>query len=159
MHHKNHKNSSSNHSNPSHIQPKSQFPTSPAPQRTGKSVLSRFREKFQEKPATAEEIQQLRLNTVREELKTRKVLAKNKRPSRFSFGGGFQSAPPSYRKSSSRAPPSSGSWLLSENSGMGDSFFSNQGSGPSLDFITGANSNQKGRRGKQEKSGLESMFT
>lgn len=158
MHHKNHKNSTSNHNNPAHINNK--FPTSPAPSSERKSVLSRFRERFQEKPASKAEIDQLRLNTVREELKTRKQLAKSRRPSRFAgFGGGEPR--PSYRRGNSRAPPQTGSWLLGEPSKMGDNFFSGGGEGPSLDFITGANS-KPARRGKQSSGfgqGLSDLFT
>lgn len=159
MHHKNHKNSTSNHSNPAHQKPA--YPSSPAPQKTGKSALARIRERFQTKPATPQEIQQLRLDTVREELKTRKQLAKNKRPSRFTFGGGFQSAPPSYRRSSSRAGPQTGDWLFGNSGGMsGDFLTGGNREGPSLDFITGTNSGRQGRRSsKPQRSGLDDLFT
>ena len=160
MHHRNHKNSSSNHSNPQHMQPKPQFPSSPAPQRTGKSVLRRFTEKFKEQPATREEVQQLGLNAKREIYKTQIQKAKRARPSRFTFGGGFQSAPPSYRRSSSRAPPQTGSWLLGEPSRMGDSFFSGGDSGPSLDFITGGSQKTRGKKQNQGfGQGLNDLFT
>lgn len=158
MHHKNHKHSTSNHNNPQHIKP--EYPSKPAPQSGGKkSVLSRIRERFQEKPATAEEVRQLRLDAQREVYKTQKLSAKARRPSRFgSFGG---SSGPSYRRGSSRAAPQTGSWLLSENSRIGDNFLSGGGSGPSLDFITGAN--QKPSRGRKQESGfgqgLSDLFT
>lgn len=156
MHHKNHKNSTSNHSNPSHHKPA--YPSAPAPSSERKSVLSRIRERFQEKPASKAEIDQLRLNTVREELKTRKQLAKSKRPSRFGgFGGGERQ--PSYRRGSSRAPPESGSFLFSNPKSSGG--FLDMGSGPSLDFITGANSQSRGRGRKQDSGfgqGLSDLF-
>lgn len=107
------------------------------------SVLARIRGRFQEKPASKAEIDQLRLDTVREELKTRKQLARSKRPSRFGgFGGGEPR--PSYRRGSSRAPPESGSFLFGPSSRGGG--FMDMGEGPSLDFITGANSKSRGRR-------------
>lgn len=150
MHHKNHKNSTTNHNNPQHQ--KSQFPTKPAPSSEKKNLLSRFREKFQEKPATKEEVMQLGLDAKREYYKTMKMKAKAARPSRFgSFGGGGGSSP-SYRRSSSRAPQT-GSFLMSESPG---SWLMGPSSGPSLDFITGGSS--KPTRGKQQKSGLEELF-
>lgn len=154
MHHKKHH--TDNHNKPQHQQNKNQFPTAPAPSSERKSVLARIRGRFQEQPASKAEINQLRLDTMREELKTRKQLAKSKRPSRFGgFGGGEPR--PSYRRGSPRAPPESGSWLFSQPKGGGG--FMDMGSGPSLDFITGANS--KPSRRKQDSGfgqGLTDLF-
>ena len=154
MHHKNHKNSTSNFSNPQHHQPKPAFPNKPAPSSEKKSALSRLRERFQEKPATREEIQQLGLNAKREIYKTQIRNAKASRASRFSgFGGGGRQ--PSYRRSSPRATQT-GSFLFdSGNSGGG---FLDMGNGPSLDFITGGGQKPKGR-GKPQRTGLEDLFT
>lgn len=148
MHHKNHKNSSSNHGNPQHQKPN--YPSAPAPSSQKKSVLSRIRERFQEKPATKEEIAQLRLNTQREILKTQRQRAKAARPSRF--GGISGSSGPSYRRSSPRAPRDSGMF-----SSGGQGSFLDFGSGPSLSFLTGNNS-QGRSRGKRQPSGLEELF-
>ena len=163
MHHKNHNNSTSNHGNPQHQKPNHttyQYGRNdmPNPQRPPKrSVLSRFKERFQEKPATAEEVKQLGLNAKREVYKTAIQKAKSARPSRFSgFGGGGGSGP-SYRRSSKYAQQdnglfgggNSGSWL------MGPS------EGPSLDFITGNDSKSRGRNKKQESGfgkGLTDLF-
>lgn len=137
------------------MQPKNPFPNKPAPYTERKSALTRFRERFQEKPATKEEVAQLGLDAKREVYKTMKQKAKAGRPSRFSFGGGFQPAPASYRRGSRRAPPETGSWLLGSNNSPS---FLDSGSGPSLDFITGGGQ-QKSSRGKPQRSGLEDMFT
>lgn len=151
MHHKNHKNSTSNFSNPQHQKP--DFPNKPAPSSEKKSALSRLRERFKEKPATKEEIQQLGLNAKREIYKTQIRNAKASRASRFSgFGGGGRT--PSYRRSSPRATQT-GSWLL-DSGGSGG--FLTSGEGPSFDFITGGGQKPRGR-GKPQRSGLEDLFT
>ena len=144
MHHKNHKNSTANHSNPSQHKPA--YPSAPAPQSgtPKRSVLSRIRDRFQEKPATADEVKQLALDAKREQYKTLKAKAKAGRPSRFS---GFGGPPPSRRSSRSVSEDSglfggggSGNWLLGEGN-----------SGPSLSFITGE---QKQVRGRKQDSGF-----
>ena len=129
----------------------------PGPQRPPKrSVLSRIRGRFQEKPATAEEVKQLGLNAKREVYKTAIQKAKSARPSRFSgFGGGGNSGP-SYRKSSKFAQQDSGLFGGS-NSG---SWLMDSSSGPSFGFITGQEP-QRGRRNKQESGfgkGLSDLF-
>ena len=152
MHHKNHKNSTSNHNNPAHM--KNQYPTTPAPQSGPKrSVLSRLKERFQEKPATESEVKQLGLNAKREVYKTAIQKAKSARPSRFSgFGGG--SSGPSYRKSSRLAPQENSFLFGPSNSGGG--FLSSE-STPSLSFITGVE--EKKGRGRKQESGLGKGLT
>ena len=150
MHHKNHANSTANHNNPQHHKPSSTPPPQP-PKKA--SVLNRIRERFKEKPATADEVKQLRLNAQRETYKTQIQKAKTSRPSRFSgFGGGGQSRSPSYRRTSHYAD--NDSFLFG--GGNRGSGFLDMGNGPSLDFITGNSS--KSSRGKRQTSGLEEMF-
>ena len=155
MRHNQNKHSTANHGNSQHE--RNQYPTSPAPQSAPKrSVLSRIRGRFQEKPATEEEVKQLGLNAKREVYKTAIQKAKSSRPSRFSgFGGGGNSGP-SYRKSSKFAQQDSG---LFGNSNSG-SWLMDSSSGPSLNFITGAEE-KKGRGRKQESGfgkGLSDLF-
>ena len=153
MRHNQNKHSSANHSNSQHQ--KSSYPTSPAPQSAPKrSVLSRIRGRFQEKPATEEEVKQLGLNAKREVYKTAIQKAKSSRPSRFSgfgSGGGRQPSRRSNRSGDSGlfGGGNSGSWL------MGPS------EGPSLDFITGNDSRSRGRGRKQDSGfgkGLSDLF-
>lgn len=129
----------------------------PQPQKQkGPSYLSRFREKFREKPATAEEIRQLKLNTQREEYKTRLRRAKQARPSRFGGLTGGGERQPSYRRSSRyRQQSDSGLFGGGGGSNFGGSFL-DFGSGPSLSFLTGEG--QRPRRSKNQKSGLEELF-
>ena len=147
LHHKknNNRHSSDNHDNPQHE--KNNFPNEPAPQQRKTNFLNKIRERFQEKPATEGEIRQLRLNTVREELKTRQRLAKQKRPSRFASLG--SNPAPSYRRSS-RFNTQEDSGFFGSSSGKS---FLDFGSGPSLSFITG-----EGKKGKNQKSGIEELF-
>jgi hypothetical protein len=143
LHHKNHKHSTANHNNPQHHQP---VPSGPVPQREKGSFLKRFKEKFQEKPSTKEEVMQLGLNAKREVYRTQIQNAKSARGSKWdNLGGGFGGG-----SSRSRRSNNGGDFL-----GGGNSFF-NSGPGPSLDFITGNNS--RPTRGKQRPSGLEELF-
>lgn len=124
----------------------------PGPQRPQKrSVLNRIRERFQEKPATREEVQQLGLNAKRESYKTQIARAKASRGSRLDrlTGGG---SGPSYRRGSRNAPPPTGSWLLDSGNSRGGGFM-DMGNGPSLDFITGGGQKQ-GRGRRQEDNGF-----
>lgn len=116
----------------------------PNPQRPAKrSVLSRITERFKEKEVTPEELRSLKMKAQKETYKTQIQKAKSARPSRFGgFGGGEPR--PSYRRGSSRAPPESGSFLFGPSSRGGG--FMDMGEGPSLDFITGANSKSRGRK-------------
>jgi len=155
LRHNQNKHSTANHGNSQHQ--RNQYPTGPAPQTHRKtSVLSKIRERFKEKPATEEEVKQLGLNAKREVYKTAIQKAKSSRPSRFSgFGGGGNSGP-SYRRSSKFAQQDNG-LFGSSNSG---SWLMDSSSGPSLNFITGAEP-QKGRRNKQESGfgkGLSDLF-
>ena len=153
MRHNQNKHSTANHGNSQHQ--KNNYPTSPAPQSGPKrSVLSRLRERFQEKPATAEEVKQLGLNAKREVYKTAIHKAKAARPGRLDsiLGGGGGGGQSSGRRSSRSNQGSdlfggsnSGSWL------MGPS------QGPSLNFITGAE--EKKGRGRKEESGLGKGLT
>ena len=126
----------------------------PGPQRPPKrSVLSRITGKFKEKPATSEEVAQLKLQAQRETYKTAIHKAKSARPGRLDrISGGFGGGQSSGRRSSRSNQDSglfgnsnSGSWL------MGPS------QGPSLNFITGAE--EKKGRGKKEESGLGKGLT
>lgn len=121
----------------------------PGPQRPPKrSALSRIRGRFQPKPTTSEEVAQLKLQAQKETYKTAIQKAKSSRPSRFSgFGGGGNSGP-SYRRSSKFAQQDSG---LFGNSNSG-SWLMDSSSGPSLNFITGAE--EKKSRGKRQDSGF-----
>lgn len=155
MHHKNNRYSSSNHNNPQHQKP--QYPTKPAPQSgPKKSVLNRIREKFQEKPATREEVQQLGLNAKREIYKTQIQKAKSSRPSKWdNIMGGGGGRQPSYRRGSSRAAPETGSWLLGSNN-SGGGFLSSEKT-PSLNFITGAD--DRPTRSRKQESGFGKGLT
>lgn len=142
MHHKNHKNSTSNHSNPQH----EKIPSTPSPGGAAtpkkESFLNKFRDRLKEKPATREEVAQLRLNTQREVLKTQMQRAKTSRPSRFGGIGGSQPRSRTSVKDMGGGDVfGSGSWLLGPNEG------------PSLNFITGGGQ-QKGRGRRQESSGF-----
>jgi len=153
LHHRNHKNSTNNHNQPQHI--KNQYPSAPAPQSQPKqSVLKRFRERFQEKPATAEEVKQLGLNAKRETYKTQIQRAKSSRPGRFDnlMGGGGRQ--PSYRRGSKFAPQENSFLLGPPSSGGG---FLSSGSEPSFSFITGVE--PKKGRGRQPESGLGKGLT
>lgn len=130
----------------------------PNPQRPPKrSVLSRFRERFQEKPATAEEVKQLGLNAKREIYKTQIQKAKSNRPSKWGGGGAFSSSgrQPSYRRSSKYSTEGE-SWALG---GGGPGSFLGADKTPSLNFITGQDERPRGR--KQESGfgkGLTDLF-
>lgn len=116
----------------------------PGPQRPQKhSVLSRIRGRFQEKPATEEEVKQLGLNAKRETFKTQIQRAKSARPSRLDRLTGGSSRQPSYRRTSHYARQDSGLF----GGGGGSSWLDSSDSGPSLDFITGANSKPNRRGG------------
>ena len=151
MHHK-------NHNSPQHI--KNNYPNSPAPQSVPKrSVLSRLRSRFQEKPATEAEVKQLGLDAKREVYKTMKAKAKAGRPSRFSGFGGGGSSGPSYRRSSKYAQQDNSGLF---GGGNGGSWLMGPSEGPSLDFITGNDSRSRGRGRKQDSGfgkGLSDMFT
>ena len=159
LHHKNqNKHSTANHGIPQHE--KQHFPSGPAPQTHRKtSVLSKIRERFQEKPATAEEVKQLGLNAKRETYKTAIYKAKSARPGRLDritggFGGGGGS-----RQSSSRRSRPQESGLFGDSNGP--SWLMGPSQGPSLNFITGQE--DRPRRGRKEESGfgkgLTDMFT
>lgn len=156
MHHNNHKNSTSNHNNPHHQKPS--YPSGPAPQSAPKrSVLSRLRERFKEKPATAEEVKQLGLNAKREVYKTAIHKAKSARPGRLDrlsggFGGGGQ-------HSSRRSSRQDNSGLFG--GGSNNSWLMGPSEGPSLDFITGNDSRKAVRNRRQDSGfgkGLEDLF-
>lgn len=136
------------------------YPTGPAPQKMGKSVLSRIRERFQEKPATKEEVAQLQLNAKREVAKTQIQRAKSSRGSRLDrFVGGGQSQGPSYRRSS-RMAPQDNSFLFGGGQSQGGGFLDSS-EGPSLSFITGVEPQRRGSRRKQESGfgqGLSDLF-
>ena len=136
------------------------YPTGPAPQKMGKSVLSRIRERFQEKPATKEEVAQLGLNAKRETYKTQIQRAKSARPSRLDgILGGGGSREPSYRRSS-RMAPQDNSFLFGGGQSQGGGFLG-PSEGPSLSFITGVEPQRRGSRKRQEPEfgrGLSDLF-
>ena len=131
---------------------KNDLPNPQRPQKT--SVLSKLAGRFKEKPATREEVGQLRLNTQREILKTQMQKAKSSRPSRFDgLGGGSSSGRTGHRRQSEPG--------LFGGGGGGDFLFGGGGQGPSLSFITGAEDRPK-RRGSSQGStfgsGLSDLF-
>lgn len=156
MHHKNHKHSTSNHSNPAHYKTNNNIPTAPAPGGASTPRKSNFlktiAQKFKEKPATEDEVRQLGLNAKRETYKTQIQRAKSSRPSRFSGLGVSESRQPSYRKSSRHAEDNS--WLFN-NQKSESSFLTKSDFGEGLSNMFGGG-NQK--RGKNQKSGLEDLF-
>lgn len=160
MRHNQNKNSTANHGNSQHQKPNHmthQYGGNdlPNPQRPQKrSVLSRFRERFQEKPATESEVKQLGLNAKREVYKTAIQKAKSARPSRFQNAFGSGDRQPSYRKSSKYAQ--NDSFLFGPSNSQGDGFLSSKSS-PSLSFITGVE--EKRGRGKRQESGLGKGLT
>ena len=108
--------------------------------------MQRFRESFKEKPATKEEVAQLRLDAQREVYKTQKMKARSARPSRFGNFGGTSSGRTGHSRQSD--PLGGGSWLMGG------------GEGPSLNFITGGGE-KTGRRKKNEPAfgqGLTDLF-
>lgn len=167
MRHNQNKHSTANHGNSQHEQPKhmeAQYGRNdmPGPQRPPKrSVLSRLRGKFQEKPATSEEVAQLKLQAQRESYKTAIHKAKSARPGRLDrisggFGGGGSG--PSYRKSSKYAPQDN-SFLFGPSKAQGGGFLDSNNE-PSFSFITGVEP-QRGRGKKQESGfgkGLTDLF-
>lgn len=161
MRHNQNKHSTANHGNSQHEKPNHmtyQYGGNdlPNPQRPPKrSVLSRFKERFQEKPATAEEVKQLGLNAKREIYKTAIHKAKSARPGRLDrisggFGGGGSS-----RGRSTRHSENDSIFLGSPNKGGG---FLDSSEGPTFDFITGGNSSQK-RGSRKQESGLGKGLT
>lgn len=112
--------------------------------------IQKFREARREKPATAEEVKQLRLNYQRTTYKQK--IKQQKGSSIF----GSEQRQPSYRKGSRYAPKEE-SFLFGPSGGNGG--FLNSDSSPSLDFITGANS--KGRKSDNDGftgKGLSDLF-
>lgn len=125
-----------------------------------------------------EEINNLKMETVREELKTRKAIAQNKRPSRLGnmgFGFGGEGRPQRVRGTaySQRTPrmneQSFGSIGMGDWSGSGlDASFGGggfgsgmEGFGSGLDNMFGNIPKEKPRKGKSQgyqRSGLEDMF-
>lgn len=136
------------------------LPTGPAPQSAKRSgFFGRLRERIREPDATKEGIEQLELNTKREEYKTRMHIAKAKRPSKFgNLVFGSQSPPQrSYGRSSRQAPRENDSWLFSNDSHS--SGFGSESFGSGLNDMLGMGSSQNNsRKKKYQKSGLEEMF-
>lgn len=172
MHHKENNNihSSDNHDKAQHKKvsnyPEGRLPSSHVKQREkGSGFLQKIRNKIKEPPATKEEIDQLKLNTQREELKTRSQLAKNRRPSRFAgIGGGGFGGGGGGRSGRTGHHSNDNSFLFGGGNSNGGSFL-DMGSSPSLDFITGGNQkpSRRGRNNSDEGGisgkGLSDMFT
>ena len=180
MHHKNHHNSTQNFNNPQHHKNNNRpeypsgpspggrygggYPTKPVPSTSRKpSVLSKIRDKFKEKPATKEQVAQLKLDAEREVYKTRKAVAKKARPSRFDFFSGGGSSGGGGRRSSGGGrrvtrQDNGGSFLFSGDSSMGNDFFSGGGEGPSLDMFKW-DSGKKPKSKKNQRDGISDLFT
>ena len=166
MHHKNNRFSTANHNNPQHYKANNNIPSMPSPggasTQKRSSVLSKIRDKFKEKPATPQEVAQLKLDAQREVYKTQKVNAKRSRPSRFEniFGGG--GGQPSGRSSrGSRRTSSEPSFLFGGGGGesMGGGMFGSSGEGPSLDMFKWKTEKPKRQKNNQEfGSGLKDLF-
>lgn len=143
MHHKKNNNihSTDNHDNPQHQKPN--YPSRPAPQKYGKSVLTRIRERFKEKPVTPEELKELKMKAQKETYKTQIARAKNARPSRLDsiIGSGKSSG----RRTSSD-PLGGGSWLLGSSEE------------PSLSFITGVDNRKSRTKEPTIGKGLTDLF-
>jgi hypothetical protein len=140
------------------MKPNNAIPKGPVPQTRKSNFLKTIAQKFKEKPATEEEIKQLKLNTVRDELKTRQRIAKQRRPSRFSGFGGGRFAGGGGQSSGRRSRPSndeSGSFLFGGGTSKGSGFLDFD-SGLSLSMFGGGG--QEKKRGKNQKSGLEELF-
>lgn len=126
----------------------------PNPQKPkGPSFISKIKGKFQEKPATPEEVRQLGLNAKRETFKTQIQRAKSARPGRFDSltGGGGGSS----RRTSHRAQQDSGLF------GGGGNSFLNFEEGPSLSFLTGQQTKTPRGKKKQESGfgqGITDLF-
>ena len=153
MHHKNFKNSTANHNNPAHHKP--DFPSHPAPESAPRrSFLTKFRERFQEKPATPEEVKQLRLNAQREVAKTQIQRAKQARPSRLDniMGGGGGA-----RQAGRRQQDQGGSWLLGPQPKSSGGGFLDSSSSPNFSFITGVEP-QKSRGKRQQQDSFMDWF-
>lgn len=163
MHHRNHHHSTANHNNPHHHQP-THHATPPVPSGRGfekRGLLEKVRERFKEKPTTAEEVEQLGLKAKKETFKTQIYKAKRERPSGIGslvFGGRSEGTPA--RRSASRQPSQEsyglGWGFESSNSGLMGSKNAEFGSG--LNDMLGMGSGNSGRKKKYQKSGLEEMF-
>lgn len=116
------------------------------------SVLTKIREKFKEKPATREEVEQLGLNAKREVYKTQIQRAKSSRPSKFDFLGGEES-----RSRGSRRNDNTGSFLFGGGGKSNGGSFLDSNWSPSLSMF-GGSSEKPTRRGKPQRSGLEDLF-
>lgn len=156
MHHKNNRFSTSNHNNPQHMKP-DDLPNKPSPGGAYTPKKSNFLKqiagRFKEKPATEEEVKQLKLDAQREIFKTAKQKAKANRPSRFSFGN--ETRQPSYRKSSKYAQEDN-SFLFGNSKSTGSGFLDSSWT-PGLSMF-GGNPQQSKKSNKNQKSGLEELF-
>lgn len=160
MRHNQNKHSTANHGNSQHEKPNHmhyQYGRNdlPNPQRPPKrSVLSRITGKFKEKPATREEVAQLKLQAQKETYKTAIHKAKSARPGRLDrISGGFGGGGGQSSGRRSRSNQDSGLF----GGGNGGSWLMGPSQGPSLNFITGAE--EKRGRGRKEESGLGKGLT
>lgn len=153
-------NSTANGPSPHHMHYQYGRNDMPGPQRPPKrSVLSRFKEKFQEKEVTPEEVRKLGLKARAETYKTQIQRAKSSRPSRFD---GIIGNSGGSRGRARQSEPAG--WLFTDNSSQrqgsgGGGLFSDNGSEPSFSFITGVE--PKGRGRKQESGfgkGITDLF-
>ena len=167
MHHKkeNNKHSSSNFNNPQHQKNNGKYPTGPAPGGSSTpapqkaSYLSRLREKFkkpEEKPATKEEVAQLRLNAQREQARfMHKNYVKKSKELKGSSGWSrlFSDSSSPSRGRRSTGSSDLGFFTTPNNNDM-------FGSGEGAMSMFGAGPKTKGVRGKQpdEWGGLKDMF-
>ena len=160
---KNHKNSSSNHNLPQHEKNNGRYPSGPAPGGASTpapqkaSYLSRLREKLkrpEEKPATKEEVQQLRLNAQREQARY-SIKNYTKKSKELKGGGGWKAVFSSTPTPRGRGGTGSRDNSFFSSNSQNDMFGSGEGA---LDMF-GAGKPQK-VRGKQqdEWGGLRDMF-
>ena len=164
--------STSNHNNPQHQKnnnqgPSSGYPSHPAPggpstpQRKG--FAERLREKFSkppEKPATRAEVEQMKLDSQRQQYKFNKQFYTQREKELKRGNGGWQSlfsnAPPARTvRGTSRRQPEEQSWLLSDSNRGNDIFGGGLGGGEGALGMFGAGSQKKP---KGYKSGIEDMF-
>ena len=133
------------------------LPTGPAPSVKKQGFLGKIKERFREPDATEQDVSQLKLNTEREEFKTRMYTAKSKRPSRFDrLLSGGQSQQPSYRRMPRQMPREENSFLFGSSQSGG--FLSTPSSNDGVLDMLGAGRPSFSKSKKYQKSGLEDMF-
>jgi len=135
------------------------LPTGPAPSIKKQGFLGKIKERFREPDATEQDVSQLKLNTEREEFKTRMYTAKSKRPSRFDrILSGGQSQQPSYRRMSRQMPRNEGSFLMGDQSSSSGFLSTPSHNDGLLDMLGAGKSSYSPKSKKYQKSGFDEMF-